>query len=73
MKVDNVFSEINVLEFAWVGVGAMAGKVLGGWGAKVVKVETIAAPCPLRSWDGPADSPAGSRCGRNCRWGRSPA
>jgi len=49
MKVDNVFSEINVLEFAWVGVGAMAGKGLGGWGAKVVKVETIAAPCPLRS------------------------
>ncbi|RLC71048.1 MAG: CoA transferase [Chloroflexi bacterium] len=37
------------MEFAWVGVGPMAGRVLGGWGATVVKIETSATPCPLRT------------------------
>ena len=49
MKNDNIFTGLNVLEFAWVAVGASVGKMLGGWGATVIKVETVNAPCPLRS------------------------
>lgn len=49
MDTDKVFEGVKVAEFAWVGVGPMVGKMLGGWGATVVKIETNATPCPLRS------------------------
>jgi benzylsuccinate CoA-transferase BbsF subunit len=49
MENKRILDDIKVAEFAWVGVGSMAGRILGGWGATVVKIETNAAPCPLRS------------------------
>ncbi len=49
METRRVFEEVKVAEFAWVGVGPIAGKMLASWGATVVKIETNATPCPLRS------------------------
>lgn len=49
MENRRVFERVKVAEFAWVGVGPMVGRTLAGWGATVVKIETNATPCPLRT------------------------
>lgn len=50
MTTRNVFTDIKVAEFAWVGVGSLAGKLLAGWGATVVKNESVKRPCPIRTF-----------------------
>lgn len=50
MTTHNIFKDLKVAEFAWVGVGSLAGKMLAGWGATVVKNESLKAPCPLRTF-----------------------
>ena len=40
---------VKVLDFGWLVVGALTGKVLADHGAEVIRVESITRPCLLRT------------------------
>ena len=44
----DVFSELRVADFAWVGVGPLVSKYLADHGAEVIRVESSVRPEPLR-------------------------
>jgi len=44
-----MFADLKVADFCWVGVGPIVGRILGEFGATVVRVESATRPDPLRT------------------------
>jgi benzylsuccinate CoA-transferase BbsF subunit len=54
-----VFSDLKVADFCWVGVGPVVGRILGEFGATVIRVESSTRPDPLRTMGPFKDNIAG--------------
>lgn len=47
-KLENLFKDIRVIDFTWMGVGALITKYLGECGAEIIKIESENRPDPIR-------------------------